>query len=59
MRETHLLGCTSLRQTAFFLAIVRDIIDICLVCAGAQEKIRQAGRKVTKSIYFTFAWSDL
>jgi len=38
---------------------VREIISICLACAGAQEKAeRPEGRKVTRGVYFTYAWSD-
>jgi len=58
IREKHLLGGHFLTPNCVFWAIVREIIAICLACAGTQEKKAgsQAGRK--KSVYFTYAWSE-
>jgi len=54
----NLLGGHFLTLNCVFWAIVREIISIRLASAGAQDK-RQEGRNVTRSVYFTYAWSDL
>jgi len=65
MREKHLLRGHFLTPNCVFRAIVREIISIRLACVGTQEKRQegrkaggQEGRKVTRSVYFTYAWSD-
>jgi len=54
-----LAGGHSLTPNWVFWATVREIISIHLAFAGAQQK-RQEGRKekVTRSVYFTYAWSN-
>jgi len=60
MRQKHLLGGHFLAPSCVFWAIVREIISIRLACADAQEKKagRKVGRKVTRSVYFTYVWSN-
>jgi len=55
MREKHRLGEHSLTPNCVFWAIVREIISIRLACAGAKKK---AGRRVTRSVYFTYAYVE-
>jgi len=50
--------CAPLLTTKYepdVIKTVREIISICLECAGAQEKRQE---EVTRSVYFTSVWSD-
>jgi len=47
MRKKHLLWGHMLTPNCFFWVIVREIVSICLVCAGAQEN--KAGKNERRS----------
>jgi len=58
MKEKHLLRGLFLAPYYVFWAIVREIISIRLACSGAQEKKAGRQEEVTRSLYFTYVWSD-